>query len=50
MLAYNLLATTYLGYLGILGKSVGVPLWAAVALHLLPAVLLVAERVTARPA
>jgi hypothetical protein len=31
MLAYNLLATIYLGYLGIVGKSVGVLLWPAVA-------------------
>src|SRR5713226_3528302 len=33
MLAYNLLATIYLGYLGLAGKSVGVLLWPAVALH-----------------
>jgi|SRR5580692_7609909 hypothetical protein len=50
MLAYNLLATTYLGYLGIVGKSVGGLLWPAVALHLLFTVLLTAERVAARPA
>ena len=48
MLAYNLLATIYLGYLGIAGKSVGVLLWPAVALHLLFTVLLAAERVAAR--
>jgi hypothetical protein len=29
MLAYNLLATVYLGYLGIMGKTVGVLLWPA---------------------
>ena len=44
MLTYNLLATIYLGYLGIVGKSVGVLLWPAVALHLLFTVLLAAER------
>ena len=33
MLTYNLLATIYLGYLGIAGTSVGVLLWPAVALH-----------------
>lgn len=45
MLAYNLFATIYLVYLGIAGKSVGVLLWPAVALHLLFTVLLAAERV-----
>ena len=50
MLAYNLLATIYLCYLGIVGKSVGVLLWPAVALHLLLTVLLAAERVAARRA
>jgi hypothetical protein len=40
MLAYNLLATLYLCYLGIAGKPVGVLLWPAVALHLLFTVLL----------
>jgi hypothetical protein len=50
MLIYNLLATVYLCYLGIVGKSVGVLLWPAVALHLLLTVLLVAERVSARRA
>src|SRR6187200_2899452 len=34
MFTYNLLATIYLCYLGIEGKSVGVLLWPAVALHL----------------
>ena len=48
MLTYNLLATVYLGYLGIMGKLVGVLLWPAVALHLLFTVLLAAERVAAR--
>jgi hypothetical protein len=50
MLAYNLLATIYLGYLGIAGKSVGVLLWPAVALHLLFTALLAAERVAPRRA
>ena len=47
MLTYNLLATIYLFYLGIAGKSVGVLLWPAVALHFLFTVLLAAERVAA---
>jgi hypothetical protein len=50
MLTYNLLATVYLFYLGIMGNSAGVLLWPAVALHLLLAVLLAAERVAARRA
>jgi hypothetical protein len=50
MLAYNLLATVYLGYLGIMGKLVGVLLWPAVVLHLLFAALLAAERIAARRA
>ena len=50
MLTYNLLATIYLFYLGIAGKSVGVLLWPAVALHLLFTVLLTAERMAARRA
>jgi len=33
MLTYNLLATTYLAYLGIGGQWVGILLWPAVALH-----------------
>jgi hypothetical protein len=48
MLAYNLLATIYLCYLGIAGRTVGVLLWPAVALHLLLTGLLAAERVRAR--
>ena len=48
MLAYNLLATVYLGYLGIMGKLVGVLLWPAVVLHLLFTALLAAERLAAR--
>jgi hypothetical protein len=40
MLAYNLLATLYLSYLGIEGTSVGLLLWPAVALHLLLTALL----------
>jgi hypothetical protein len=47
MLAYNLLATLYLGYLGMVGQSVGMLLWPAVALHLLFTVLLATERVAA---
>ena len=43
MLTYNLLATIYLGYLGMIAKSVGLLLWPAVALHLLFTVLLAAE-------
>jgi hypothetical protein len=48
MLAYNLLATVYLGYLGIMGKLVGVLLWPAIVLHLLFTALLAAERSAAR--
>jgi hypothetical protein len=48
ILIYNALATIYLIYLGIMGKSVGVLLWPAVALHLFLTVLLGAERVAAR--
>ena len=33
LLIFNLLATLYLGYLGIAGQSVGILLWPAVALH-----------------
>ena len=50
MLTYNLLATAYLGYLGIMGKTVGMLLWPAVALHVLLTALLAAERVAARRA
>jgi hypothetical protein len=48
MLTYSLLATVYLGYLGIMGKSVDVLLWPAVPLHVLLTALLAAERVSAR--
>jgi hypothetical protein len=48
MLAYNMLATIYLGYLGIAGKSVGILLWPAVALHVLLTVLLAADRSSSR--
>jgi len=41
MLTYNLLATVYLGYLGIMGKTVGVLLWPAVALHAVLTALMV---------
>lgn len=47
MLIYNLLAAIYLCYLGIIGKSVGMLLWPAVALHLLLTVLLAANRLAA---
>jgi hypothetical protein len=50
MLTYNLLATVYLGYLGIMGKTVGMLLWPAVALHVLLTVSLAAERMAARRA
>jgi hypothetical protein len=50
MLAYNLLATVYLGYLGLVGQFVGFLLWPAVALHLLFTVLLAAERLAATQA
>jgi hypothetical protein len=50
MLIYNLLATIYLCYLGVVGASVGVLLWPAVALHLIFTVLLAAERAAARRA
>jgi hypothetical protein len=40
MLAYNLLATIYLCYLGIAGSLVGLLLWPAVSLHVVLAVLL----------
>jgi len=50
MLTYNLLASAYLLYLGIVGNSAGVLLWPAVALHLLLSVLLAAERRAARRA
>ena len=43
----HLLATLYLGYLGVVGELVGVLLWPAVALHLLFTGLLAAERTTA---
>jgi hypothetical protein len=50
MLVYNLLATIYLGYLGIAGNLVGVLLWPAVALHVLLTVSLAAEGVGAKQA
>ena len=49
MLAYNLLATIYLCYVGVAGKLVGVLLWPAVCLHLLlTAFLAVAIRTSTR--
>ena len=50
MLAYNLLASIYLCYLGIMGKTVGMLLWPAVALHVFLTVLLAAGPVAARRA
>ena len=50
MLTCNLLTTIYLGYLGIVGKSVGVLLWPAVALHVLLTALLAVESMAARRA
>lgn len=50
MLAYNLLATIYLVYLGIAGTTAGVLLWPAVVLHLLLTALLAAEGMAAKRA
>ena len=50
MLAYNLLATIYLCYLGIAGTTVGVLLWPAVGLHVFFTIVLAAERVAAKRA
>jgi len=41
LLVYNVLATLYLGYLGIAGQPVGPLLWPAVAIHPVLAALLV---------
>ena len=46
----NLLLTIYLGYLGLVGKSVGVLLWPAVDVHLLLTVLFAADHVAVRRA
>lgn len=43
MLVYNLLATVYLCYLGIVGNLVGVLLWPAVIMHFVFTVFLAAE-------
>ena len=40
LLIYNLLATIYLGYLGLAGQLVGILLWPAVALHVVLSILL----------
>lgn len=40
MLAYSLMATGYLGWLGIRGEWVGLMLWPAVLLHVVIAILL----------
>jgi hypothetical protein len=40
MLSYSLLATLYLGYLGIGGEWVGILLWPAIALHAVVTILL----------
>ena len=50
MFVYNLLATLYLGYLGIEGASVGMLLWPAVALHLLLTALLAANHLAVKRA
>ena len=47
LLAYNLLATAYLCYLGIAATSVGILLWPAVVLHLAFTILLAFDRATA---
>ncbi len=41
MLSYSLLATLYLGYLGIVGEWVGILLWPAVGVHAVLTILLV---------
>ncbi|CAK06649.1 hypothetical protein ACC713_00195 [Rhizobium johnstonii] len=41
MLIYNLLATIYLCYLGVLAQSVGILLWPAMVLHAVLSILLV---------
>lgn len=43
MLSYNLIATLYLGYLGLAGEWVGPLLWPAVAFHAVLTVLLARE-------
>jgi hypothetical protein len=40
MLSYSLLATLYLGYLGIVGEWVGILLWPAVGVHVVVMILL----------
>jgi len=50
MLAYNLIASAYLCYLGIAGKLVGLLLWPAVGLHLILSVLLATCHFEARRA
>ncbi|SFI58812.1 hypothetical protein [Bradyrhizobium sp. cf659] len=50
MLVYNLLATVYLGYLGMMGTLVGALLWPAAILHLLFTALLAAECMAPRRA
>jgi hypothetical protein len=40
LLIYNLLATIYLGYVGVAGQLVGILLWPAVALHAVLLILL----------
>ena len=39
MLSYNLLATLYLGYLGVSGESIGKLLWPAVVIHAVVTIL-----------
>jgi hypothetical protein len=48
LLIYNLLATLYLGYLGLAGQLVGMLLWPAVALHAVLLILLGSEEARER--
>jgi hypothetical protein len=48
LLVYNLLATIYLGYLGLGGRLTGVLLWPAIALHAIFAVLLASGYLSAK--
>ncbi len=50
MLIYNILVTIYLCDLGIVGKSAGVLLWPAVALHLLLTAMLAANHLASKRA
>jgi hypothetical protein len=50
VLAYNLLAALYLGWLGVAHRPAGILLWPAVAEHVLVALLLAARVRDTRPA